>query len=130
MTCTIYHFPARARANPDRRGAIVIAARAMLRSPAKQSDDALTEACVALQDYGDARDYLMADAMLLAIRRRQDVRVDPQCVSDRTGERRHIGRHIALAILWIIVALTLADAVLTTARNAPIDLARATMDGM
>ena len=75
MTAVLHHFPtapayAAQREAATRRAEIVIAARAILRSAARHDDAILTEACVALQDYGDATDHLQADAMLLAVRLR------------------------------------------------------------
>lgn len=75
MTAAIHYFPVPAaylaqREAEARRAEIVAAARAVLRSAARHDDAILTEACVALQTYGDATDWLQADAMLLAIRLR------------------------------------------------------------
>ena len=68
MTALILSFPI-PEDDPAKR--IVSAARAVLRSAASHTDEILTEACTALQDYGDWMDHLEADAMLLAISLRQ-----------------------------------------------------------
>ena len=54
----------------NRREEIAKAARAILRSAALHTDDAILEACQALRDWGDATDHMQADAMTLAIRNR------------------------------------------------------------
>lgn len=70
MTAAIFDFPAAPQMFPCRRDEIVIAAHAVLRSAARHDDAILTEACVALQSWGDRMDHLEADAMLLAMRLR------------------------------------------------------------
>jgi hypothetical protein len=75
MTAQLHYFPVPAaymaqREAEARRVEIVAAAHAVLRSAARQDDAILTEACVALQTWGDSTDWLQADAMLLAIRLR------------------------------------------------------------
>jgi hypothetical protein len=72
MSAAILHFPAQLRAvpQPDLRAEIVDSARAILRSPARHDDAILTEACVALQTYGDGNDWLIAEAMLMAMSNR------------------------------------------------------------
>ena len=54
----------------DRREEAAKAGRAILRSAALHTDDAILEACQALRDWGDATDHMQADAMALAIRNR------------------------------------------------------------
>jgi hypothetical protein len=75
MTAAIHHFPVPAafvaqREAEARRAEIVAAAQAVLRSAVRHDDAVLTEACTALQTWGDGTDWLQADAMLLAIRLR------------------------------------------------------------
>jgi len=79
MTAANHHFPVPAaymaqREAEARRIEIVAAARGVLRSAARHDDAILNEACVALQTWGDSTDWLQADAMLLAVRRRARLR--------------------------------------------------------
>lgn len=46
-------------------------ARSMLTSPIFYADDELREACAVLQTYGDGHDYLIADAMIQALNRKE-----------------------------------------------------------
>lgn len=76
MTAQLHRFPTSAafvaqREAEARRQEIVATARAVLRGAARHSDAILTEACAALQTWGDATDWLQADAMLLALRQRE-----------------------------------------------------------
>jgi hypothetical protein len=54
--------------------AIVGHARTILRSAVNHTDETLAEACQALRDYGDWKDHMEADAMMLAIRLRRSRR--------------------------------------------------------
>ena len=46
-------------------------ARAVLRAPEAFTDAILRDACAALQAWGDATDYLQADAMIFALNKRE-----------------------------------------------------------
>ena len=46
-------------------------ARQVLRSPKYYTDQELRDACAALQAWGDATDYLQADAMIFALNKRE-----------------------------------------------------------
>ena len=79
MTATVFHlFPddaddtARLADQAIWWGRQVVNARAGLRSPDLYSDDELRDFCATLQSrWGDATDYLTADAMIYAINRRE-----------------------------------------------------------
>ncbi len=109
MTAAILHFPAPAAniPTPDRAALIVAAARAVLRSAANHSDDILTEACDALQRWGDPTDWLEADAMLLAIRLRAHGRAHEAAeVAPRNGLIR--GALVDIAGLAVLAAFATA----------------------
>lgn len=74
MTATIHDFPGsfvdelQTRNDPQDR---LDLARSMLVSQIFYSDDELREACAVLQTYGDGHDYLIADAMIQALNRKE-----------------------------------------------------------
>jgi hypothetical protein len=110
MSALILRFPLAASvppARPDRRAEIVVAARAVLRSAANHGDDILTEACVALQTWGDGTDWLEADCMLMTMRLRARRRAHEAAEADaRKGTiRREL---VGLAGFVVIVCAALA----------------------
>jgi hypothetical protein len=51
-------------------------ARAVLRSPKRHSDQVLRDACAVLTAWGDGHDHLTADAMVFAMNRREQLRLN------------------------------------------------------
>lgn len=105
MTAAILAFPVAPQ--QDLRAPIVTAARAVLRSEANHSDDILAEACEALRTWGDATDHLQADAVLLALRIRQNNRerqpvARPGLIRDAVFEGSVF---VAAAIAMLVIAL-------------------------
>lgn len=109
MSALILRFPLAASVppdQPDRQTEIVATARAVLRSAARHDDAILTEACVALQTWGDGTDWLEADAMLMAIRIRARRRAHE--AAEAEGRKGTIRRALVdVAGLAVIVAVAL-----------------------
>lgn len=92
-------------------------ARAVLRSPKYHPDNLLRDACATLQAWGNAGDYLEADAMIFALNKRErDVahEIARRAVADETSVQiamRHARRWptiLAGAGVWAAVMLALA----------------------
>jgi len=88
-------------------------ARQVLRSPKYYTDQELRDACATLQAWGDATDYLQADAMIFALNKRERDRAHeaakaaaetPADVARRFAHRWpeivSWGAFVAVAMLW------------------------------
>ncbi len=88
-------------------------ARQVLRSPKYCTDQELRDACATLQAWGDATDYLQADAMIFALNKRERDRAHeaakaaaetPADVARRFAHRWpeivSWGAFVAVAMLW------------------------------
>jgi len=88
-------------------------ARQVLRSPKYYTDQELRDACATLQAWGDATDYLQADAMIFALNKRERDRAHeaakaaaetPADVARRFAHRWPEivagGAFVAVAMLW------------------------------
>ena len=88
-------------------------ARQVLRSPKYYTDQELRDACATLQAWGDATDYLQADAMIFALNKRERDRAHgaakaaaetPADVARRFAHRWpeivSWGAFVAVALLW------------------------------
>ena len=95
------------------RAQAVKAARAVLRSPETFPDTILRDACAALQVWGDATDYMTADAMIFALNRRDRMRAHEEArrAVETPAEVAAMHAHRWLAIIGggaLIAALMLA----------------------
>lgn len=93
-------------------------ARAVLRAPEAFTDAILRDACAALQAWGDATDYLQADAMIFALNKRERDQAHEAARRETSASiaLRHLPKWPALlagavafvGFWWGVVALVMA----------------------
>lgn len=83
-------------------------ARAVLRSPKRHSAQILRDACAVLIAWGDGHDHLTADAMIFAMNRREQLRLNEakQLTSARVA-MQHRERWPAIAGWGVLVAVAM-----------------------
>lgn len=110
------HRQAVANIEADRAEWVAIARKA-LRLAEYQSDAVLRDACAVLQAWGDATDYLQADAMIFALNKRERDRAH-EAARQETSARialRHLPRWPALlagavafiGFWWVVLAVAM-----------------------
>ena len=122
MSAHILRFPAdptifarlterqRAANISEERAEAVEDARAVLKSPKRHSDQILRDACAVLQAWGDGHDYLTADAMIVALNRRERLRAHNAALEAAREARRGTirGALVDMAVLLAFGAAVLA----------------------
>lgn len=104
------HRQAVANIEADRAEWVAIARKA-LRLAEYQSDAVLRDACAVLQAWGDATDYLQADAMIFALNKRERDRAHEAAKASVAQHRWHDVLAGAIAFTgfwWGVVALVMA----------------------
>lgn len=85
-------------------------ARQVLRSPKYYTDQELRDACATLQAWGDATDYLQADAMIFALNKRERDRAHEAAKASVAQHRWHdvlAGAVAFIGFWWAVLAVVM-----------------------